>query len=114
MKGEGVKVINSAVLKFGVDNIRPATLEVIPGCFIVGAVCGLMGAVFVLVNSNLGLIRKKHINSNWKKLTEACLFSLMTTSCFYWFPSFLGDCESTLPVAADNLDIIVQYNCPEG
>jgi len=92
MKGEGVKVINSAVLKFGVQNIAPATLEVIPGCFIVGAICGVMGAVFVIVNSNLGLLRKKYVNASWKKVLEACLFSLMTTSCFYWFPLFFNDC----------------------
>ena len=45
-----------------------------------------MGAVFVLVNSNLGLIRKKYVNANWKKLVETCLFSLATTSCFFFFP----------------------------
>lgn len=86
MAGDNISVINSSVLKFGVDDISPATMEVIVGSFITGAICGVMGAVFVLVNSNLGLIRKKHINANWKKLLEACLFSLATTSSFYFFP----------------------------
>ena len=114
MKGESIKVINSSVLKFGVDNIKPATLEVVPGCFITGAICGVMGAVFVLVNSNLGLLRKKYINANWKKLLEACFFSLATTTCFYFFPTLFGDCESSESVAPSNTDIIVQYNCPNG
>jgi len=50
------------VLKFGVANISPATFDVLIGSFIVGAVCGIMGGVFVIVNSNLGLLRKKYIN----------------------------------------------------
>ena len=62
--------------------------------FIVGAITGFMGGVFVIVNSNLGLIRKKIINTNWKKLTEACAFSVMTTTCFYWSAKMFNDCES--------------------
>lgn len=50
------------MLKFGVTNISPATIDVLIGSFVVGAVCGIMGGIFVIVNSNLGLIRKKYIN----------------------------------------------------
>ena len=92
MAGDEISVINSSVLKFGVENIKPATLEVIPGSFITGAICGVMGAVFVLVNSNLGLIRKKYVNTNWKKLLETCLFSIATTTSFYYLPALFMDC----------------------
>ena len=113
MKGEDIKAINGSVLKFGIDNISPATLEVLPGSFVVGAITGLLGGVFVLVNSNLGLIRKKYINSNWKKLTEACAFSVMTTSVFYWSAKMFNDCELSSE-AFNSEDILVQYNCPAG
>ena len=61
MKGEELGDLTSSVLKFGTDNISPPTLEVLPGAVIVGAICGVLGGVFVIVNSNLGLIRKKYI-----------------------------------------------------
>ena len=93
MKGQDISAINGAVLKFGVTDISPATFDVLPGSFIVGAITGFMGGVFGIVNSNLGLIRKKIINTNWKKLTEACAFSVMTTTCFYWSAKMFNDCE---------------------
>ena len=92
MAGQPIELINSSVLKFGVENIKPSTFEVLPGSFITGAICGVMGATFVLVNSNLGLIRKKYVNTTWKKLLETCFFSLGTTSCFYFLPILFPDC----------------------
>ena len=113
MKGEDITAINGSVLKFGVEDISPATFDVIPGAFIVGAICGVLGGVFVIVNSNLGLVRKKYINTSPKKLIEACAFSLMTTSCFYWFPLAFNDCiDSANSYKA--ADLLVQYNCQEG
>ena len=114
MKGEPINSVNGAVLKFGISNISPATFDVIPGCFIVGAITGILGGIFVLVNSNLGLLRKKYINANWKKLCEAALFSFMTTSCFFWSAKLFNDCESDSTIDASNMDTIVQYNCAEG
>ena len=61
MKGESIGDLTSSVLKFGTSNISPPTLEVLPGSLIVGAFCGVLGGVFVIVNSNLGMLRKKHI-----------------------------------------------------
>lgn len=87
MAGKNISETSSAVLKFGEIDINPPTIEVIPGSIFTGIICGLLGGVFVLVNSNLALLRKKYINANWKKLTEAVLFSLMTTTSFYWIPA---------------------------
>ena len=114
MKGEGVNEISAAVLKFGTVNITPPTLEVLPGSFVVGAGCGLLGGIFVLVNSNLGIIRKKIVTSNWMKITEACLFSLMTTSVFYWMPQLFPICDPSSTVNSTNDDLIVNYDCPAG
>ena len=84
-----------------------------PGSFIVGIATGLLGGVFVIVNSNLGLIRKKLVTANWMKLVEACLFSFMTTTCFFWSAQLFDDCEPSAN-ASNAKDILVQYSCPEG
>ena len=110
MKGEGVSSIKSSVLKFGTDDISPATFEVIPSSIIVGAMTGVLGGVFVLVNSNLGLVRKKYINTPTKKVAEAMLFSFMTTTSFFWLPSIFSECLPTTDVK-DDRDLLVQYDC---
>jgi len=113
MKGEGVSDVNSSVLKFGVTNITPPTIDVLPGSIIVGAMTGVLGAGFVAVNSNLGLLRKKIITKNWQKLAEAAFFSFLTTSTFYWLPYIFQECKSSVLITGNDKEIIVNYSCPE-
>ena len=96
------------MLKFGAISISPPTLEVIPGAIVCGAITGLLGGIFVIVNSNLGLLRKKYITSNVAKIFEAIFFSIATTSVFYWAPS-LGDCKTGLD--GQYADLAVSYTC---
>lgn len=112
MKGLSLSEINSAVLKFGTLSISPPTYEVIPGAFIVGSVCGIFGGLFVLVNSNMGLIRKKIITKSWMKVTEAVLFSMLTTSIFYWMPAAYLNCYSMTSLSESNKELAVTYSCP--
>ena len=35
------------------------------------------------VNINLAILRKKYINTNWKKITEALVFAFLTASIFF-------------------------------
>ena len=75
----------------------------------------MLGSVFVLINSNLGLIRKKYVNTTAKKLIETCLFSLATTTCFYYIPLIFDDCNLASTITFDDFEkSLVQYNCPEG
>jgi H+/Cl- antiporter ClcA len=114
MKGTGIDDLSSAVLKFGTIDITPPTIEVIPSSIIVGALCGVLGGIFVIVNSNLGLLRKKLITENWMKITEATLFSIMTTSTFYWLPHLFPQCKTEVGLTAESSDIVVQYTCVKG
>ena len=56
MEGEGITKIEASVLKFGSNDVNPPFLEVIPEAFILGIICGVLGSVFVIINSNMGLI----------------------------------------------------------
>ena len=120
MDGTDIIDVSSSVLKFGTDNVTSPTFEVLPGSIIVGAICGCLGAGFVIVNSNLGLLRKKYINSNWKKIAEAAFFSFLTTTTFYWMPLSVNSCKSMLKdgtdharLTEDNIELAVQYDCSD-
>ena len=116
MKGVELSEIRSAVLKFGVIDINPPTLYVLPGALIVGAICGCLGGIFVLVSSNLGLVRKKYITNVPLKVLEAAFFSIATTTTFYWCPKlFPNKCTpSSEVVSSSDQDLIVSYDCAPG
>jgi hypothetical protein len=57
----GILDINSSALKFGTVNVVAPTLRVIPASIIVGAICGIMGGCFVIVNNWMGFFRKYYI-----------------------------------------------------
>ena len=65
MDGSDVVDVSGAVLKFGTQNVTSNTFEVLPGSLIVGAISGLLGALFVVISSNMGVLRKKYITQNW-------------------------------------------------
>ena len=52
-----------------------------------------MGAVFVDVQARLGMLRKKYINSPFKKVFEVCLFSFATASTFYLVAANAPNCQ---------------------
>ena len=103
------------MLKFGTTPITAPTIDAIPGSLIIGAIAGLLGAGFIIVNTYLGLFRKAYIKQPWLKVIEAICFSIATTTFFYWSPYFANDCIDLKksPVATDNKDLIVNYDCPE-
>lgn len=87
----------------------------LPGALIVGAICGVLGGLFIIVNSNLGILRKKYITSNTAKLVECVLFSVATTTSFYFFPKLLNDCrDATGVLSSTNHELVVEYDCPPG
>jgi H+/Cl- antiporter ClcA len=108
--------LNASALKFGVQNISAPTLKILPGCFIVGAICGVMGALFVIVNNWMGFFRKYYITKTWMRPIETGIFSLVITTVFFWTPYVFSRCEvNTLPQDGnDYTDLFVSYTCPKG
>ena len=99
------------MLKFGSSDVNPPFLEVIPCAFILGIVCGALGGIFVIINSNMGIIRKKWITTNWLKIIEAIIFSILTTTTFYWLPAVVAHCADDAALT-DNDELVVRYDCP--
>jgi chloride channel 7 len=62
------------------------------GTVILGAVCGLLGAVFVSVNTQLFNLRKRYVNTNARKVGEVVLFSAVTSFMFFGLAYVMNRC----------------------
>ena len=83
--GAVLSLSNSATLKFGEIVIIYSPLSDALVAVLLGIICGLLGALFVSVNSHMIILRKKYVNTNLKKVIEVLLFSLATSTAFFWF-----------------------------
>lgn len=101
-------------LKFKATFVTSPTMSTLPAAVILGVVCGLLGAFFIWVNTNLSKKRKRYVTKNWQKILEVLLFSLATSSAFYWFPHLYNECKPNTQVSEQNLDLLVQYDCQKG
>lgn len=55
----------------------------LPAAVILGAIGGLLGALFIAVSIRLGMLRKMYINTSIRKVLEALVFAFITASVFY-------------------------------
>jgi chloride channel 7 len=95
--------------------VTAPTLRVIPACIIVGALGGLLGAIFVEINNQMAFFRKFYITKKWQRPLESAVFSLLTTTCFFWTPFVFAKCISNASVENEETkELLVTYTCPEG
>jgi chloride channel 7 len=110
--GTPITLSSAAVLKFGdlqqVDS--PVTDLFI--ALILGIVSGCLGAGFIDVNSRLGILRKKYIDTKVKKICETMLFSFITASLFFWISASAPTC--LVNDTEGGFDEYYRFNCPEG
>jgi hypothetical protein len=83
----------------------------LPAALVIGAVCGLLGSLFIFINSNLAIKRKKYINTPFKKVAEVVFFGLLTSSVFY-LVTFSRRYEC-VPKPTTYLDRTFQFYCPD-
>ena len=86
-KGLPPTAINSAVLKFGLQDVEQPTFSSIFAAIILGIVCGLMGACFVAANLKINIFRRSFLTSKAQRIIEAVIFAFVTSSCFFWMPN---------------------------
>jgi hypothetical protein len=48
--------------------------------------CGVMGALFVIVNNWMGFFRKYYITKTWMRPIETAIFSFVICCVFFWTP----------------------------
>lgn len=81
--GSTFSLNDTGALKFGKLDDEESSLLDIPAAVIIGVVCGLLGSFFIYVNINLSMLRKRYINTNAKKITEALVFAFVSASLFF-------------------------------
>ena len=54
-----------------------------PAALIIGAICGVLGSLFIYINTKLGVFRRNYIVSPLQRIFEAVFFGLLTSSVFY-------------------------------
>lgn len=84
MNGGVLSLTAAGSLKFGTIEITSSPMSDGLAAILIGAIAGLLGAFFINVYSRLGVLRKKLINTNTKKILEVMFFSCITSSLFYW------------------------------
>ena len=102
---------SAAVLKFGTLTQLYSPMADLPAALIIGGVCGVLGALFVSVQGRLGILRKKYINTNLKKILEVCTFSFATAAAFFFVAMSSGNCQKKKPQEVREL---YEFLCPEG
>ena len=108
-------VDDTGALKFGKLNDEESSLYDIPAAIVIGVVCGLLGSFFIFVNINLGIVRKKYINTNWKKITEALVFAFLSASIFFGVVAARkNNCKIDASAEEAEENNHFKFRCPEG
>lgn len=102
MKGKATLNVKPVELKFGGVFVESPDISSIPAAIILGIICGLLGALFVVVNSRVNKLRKRIITKNWVKVLEAVIFAFCTSSAFYWAPMIFGTCKNRVDISEKN------------
>ena len=92
---ENMATISTDALKFGKTVVKSPEWTMIPMAVFLGVVCGVLGAAIVYINAKVAMCRKVCIKRGSLKVAEAVLFSLITTTAFFWLPHYFMECKST-------------------
>ena len=87
---------SAAVLKFGTLDQIYSPIADFPAALIIGAACGILGAIFIDVNTRMGILRKKYVNNNCRKVFEVCFFSFITAAAFFFVAMSSSNCQKKI------------------
>ena len=111
LKGNVISLSGAAVLKFGNLTQLYSPMNDLPAALIIGSITGMMGALLVTVQARLGVLRKRFVNTNIKKVLEVCLFAFATSACFFLVALSSKTCVDLPP--KENGRELFQFTCPE-
>ena len=91
--GDDLLISSTGTVKFGNFSDIVMPLQHIHSAFIIGILGGILGAIFINVNTCMGTCRKKYVNKPWKKVVETGLYGVATVSAMTALVILLGECN---------------------
>lgn len=110
--GSPFSLSDQATLKFGKLENEENNLLDIPAAIVIGSICGVLGSLFIFVNTRLAVCRRRCITTGCRRLIEAMFFGLLTAGVFYMV-SFARR-EDCLVKQRTNIDRTFRFYCPDG
>lgn len=98
---------SAGTLKFGSLKNTEVKLNQIHGAFVIGILGGLLGALFINVNTRMGRCRKKLVTTKAKKILETGLFAGLTITLMFWTTAWRNECvdpNADVSLTAEKLD----------
>jgi chloride channel 7 len=112
-----IKLINSGNVKLAA-NKDDVFMDALVAAVIIGIVGGMVGSLFIRVNNMINIYRKKLLNTKLKKILEACILIVITSTAFF-LSSYFRNCLSLEDIndpllQKDKHIEVIQFHCPEG
>jgi len=90
--GNFENVTNSGLLKFGIlGQVHPYGIADIPVFAVIGILAGILGAIFVIINTWLNKNRKRIHTKKWMKFVEVLLFAFVGAIIAFILPLIFQD-----------------------
>lgn len=112
--GDFSNIVNGGLLKFASITNNDYNLAGYIVFIVIGILGGLLGSLYIFINSNLAKFRKYVLKEKWMKILEAMIISFVGGTIIFFLPSmFSSNCQRPPVGLTDiNEDTIVRYTCP--
>ena len=110
--GNFSELTNSGLLKFAEIKRNSYNLNDVLIFVIIGTLGGLLGSLYIYINSNLAKFRKYVLKSKLAKLAEATLFGFVGATIIFFLPALFTEECTVPPHGFVGSDVVHRYTCP--
>lgn len=87
-----IKLINSGNVKLASLASLNIYVDTLFAAGVIGILGGLVGSIFIRVNTFINIYRKKYLTTNLRRVLEACVLIGLTVTCFFISAMFQRTC----------------------
>ena len=97
-------VLDSSTLRFDAITYPNPSVEAVPTALIIGAVCGVIGATWICLNTYVHMFRKDYLSHPIMRVVEVSVLAFMTASFAFWLPFVINqECFKSIDSSEVNL-----------
>lgn len=83
-----IAIVNSGNVKLAALTSDVPYLDSLFAAVVVGTLGGLLGAIFIIINNRINILRKKYLTTKFLKVAETCVLVTLTVSVFFASAAF--------------------------